>query len=391
MEWFLMRESAPKINSTAKKALFKAFDSSKSKDKIKTDLIKNTETVFLFKQNFGKNKINFFHHLSVLGGIFFETQEHYGAIQGIDEDVTSIVTPDISQFLEILSVANAVPDLDEYMRITSVNKHSTLKVYIGNYFTPRNFIPVPPFMLNELNKTILETDGNSVEALMTAISVIKEFDNHVDEQDDTSIENAKDTCIDILHWLYLALRGRIDSTPTVACSVRSVPKHFSSLEKMEGLNKNALEIPSNNKFDTSSIQKPLEIIAASSSLTQDFLSKLTQIQTTSQEKTTNSFTKLSEKVQHMILIAASRGSVIPQKLNDEATAFFKLTNFSRAQQYLESYLESKGIDCAVPTAVENLWLQGCFLWMNPLTPSGLATSVIASKDVMFNYSLQVRI
>ena len=88
-----------------------------------------------------------------------------------------------------------------------------------------------------------------------------------------------------------------------------------------------------------------------------------------------------------MLIASSRGSVIPTSINEEAQAFFKSTNFSKAQQFLEINLEAKGIECSIPKAIANLWLQGCFLWMNPLTPSWLASSVIASKDVIFNDSL----
>ncbi len=53
------------------------------------------ETVFLFKQNFGVNKLNFFHHLLSVGGNFYNLQEHFGAIQGLGEDITSVVTPEI--------------------------------------------------------------------------------------------------------------------------------------------------------------------------------------------------------------------------------------------------------------------------------------------------------
>ena len=137
-----------------------------------------------------------------------------------------------------------------------------------------------------------------------------------------------------------------------------------------------------NEDITTLIQRPLEMIAASSNITQDFLSKLTQIQSTAQEKSSNSFTKLSNKVQNMILVALSRGLVVPSSINDKAQAFFKGANFSKAQQFLESYMEARGVKCSIPTLVANLWLQGCFLWMNPLTPSWFAASVIASKDII---------
>ena len=114
---------------------------------------------------------------------------------------------------------------------------------------------------------------------------------------------------------------------------------------------------------------------------------LTQIQTASQDKSSHSFCKLLDKIQQMLLIALSQGNVIPTQLNDQAMSFFGLSNFSKAQQYLESILESKGIERSILTAVANLWLQGCLLWLNPLTPSGLVSSVISSNDIIFNDSL----
>ena len=70
LEWYLLRESAQKINTEAKQTLFQMFDAKKSANQIKSDTSKHNETVFVFKQNFGKNKINFFHNLTLLGGSF---------------------------------------------------------------------------------------------------------------------------------------------------------------------------------------------------------------------------------------------------------------------------------------------------------------------------------
>ena len=55
-----------------------------------------------------------------------------------------------------------------------------------------------------------------------------------------------------------------------------------------------------------------------------------------------------------MLMASSKGNVITQELNKDAASFFKMQNFSKAQQYVESYLEAKNIDYSVPTAVINL-------------------------------------
>ena len=307
--------------------------------------------------------------------------------------MTSVVTPEISELIDLSTNDTQVPSIKEYMKVISIEDLKDLKVTKDNTYKARNFIPVPPFMLHDLNQAILDYDGDSKEVLFAAIQVIQEFDKHMKDERLDQSETARDSCVEILHWLYLASKGKINSIPTIACSVREVRKHFNHIQSVLGNDKIRLEKSTNEvpSFDSDtfakSIQKPLEIIAASSSSTQDFLSKLTQIQSTNQDKSTNSFGKLSDRVQNMFFVASSRGNVIPNTLNDEASLFFKSTNFSKAQQYLEHYPEAKGIECAIPTPVANLWLQGCFLWLNPLTPSGFATSVISSKDIIFNDSL----
>ena len=183
-------------------------------------------------------------------------------------------------------------------------------------------------MLYNLNQAMLEHDGESQQILLQAIKTIKEFDEEVELAVDEIIEQARSSCEHLLHWLYLASKGKINSTPTIGCSVLEVRQLFKNMEMAAGISKQSLATsPTSNT--SSDIQKPLEIIAASSSSTQDFLSKLTQIHSSSSEKTTNSFKKLSDKVQKMMLIASSRGNVVAQELNNEALAFFKLQNFPR--------------------------------------------------------------
>lgn len=215
-------------------------------------------------------------------------------------------------------------------------------------------------MLHALNQAELEYDGDSKEVLVAAIKVIEEFDTHVDGWGDNLIDKAKDSYIKILHWQFLASKGKINSIPTVACSVWEVRKYFNIIQNSLGIEKVVNKTAGYQDILSKSIQKPFEIIAVSSSSTQEFLSKLTQIQSSNQEKTSNSFGKLSDRVQNVINVASSRGNVVPTTLNDEASLFFKSTNFSKAQQYLEHYLKAKGIECDIPTAVANLWLQWFF-------------------------------
>ena len=187
-----------------------------------------------------------------------------------------------------------------------------------------------------------------------------------------NIEKATYTCKDIIWWLYLLSKGKGKSIPTIRCSNRNARKKFELIEESLGQRLEMSIQVYNHKSQLTnhlvSLQRPLEIIASSSGSTQDFLSKLTQIQTASQEKSTYLFGKLLNKTQKMLLIASSRGNVIPTELKDKAMAFFVLSNCSQAQQYLESILELDRIKCSIPTIVANLWLQGYLLWLNPLTP-----------------------
>ena len=57
------------------KAIFEAFDSSKTEEEMKVAFLWHQEIVFLYMQNFGTNKVNIFHHLSVVGGNFYQKQE----------------------------------------------------------------------------------------------------------------------------------------------------------------------------------------------------------------------------------------------------------------------------------------------------------------------------
>ena len=294
LECFILRESAPKINLASKQALFDNFNATKNEEQTKAELLKSNKIVFIFKQNFGKNKINFFHHLSVTGGNFYNPKENFGIIQGIGEEVTSVVTPDMNQLLEISAIATNVPTIEDYLNVENLEDIRKLRNCKDTCYTARNFVPVPPFMLYKLNQAILDYDGDSQQTLLMAINTIKEFDEEIERSEENTIEKASTSCEQILHWLYLATKGKINSTPTIGCSVKEVQKVFQDIETAAGLKKSVNTI--HPPMDTNAnIQKPLEINAALSSSTQDFLSKITQIHSSSQEKTTNSFTNSPKK------------------------------------------------------------------------------------------------
>ena len=90
----------------------------------------------------------------------------------------------------------------------------------------------------------------------------------------------------------------------------------------------------------------------------------------------------------MLLIASSQGEATPSDLNKEALDFFSQANVLNAQIFLNSLFDSLQIECAVSPALTTSLMHGSFLWASTLTPSGLASSVISSLDVIRADTLQ---
>ena len=137
---------------------------------------------------------------------------------------------------------------------------------------------------------------------------------------------------------------------------------------------------------------PLEILATSSSATNEFVQRLSISQAVSGKKITKSFKKIAPKYQRMLLVALSQGEVVPSELSKEAMEFFAQSSVLHAQIFLNSLLESLSIpltiECLVSPAMTTSLMHGSFLWASALTPSGLAVSIISSLDFLANDRLK---
>ena len=89
----------------------------------------------------------------------------------------------------------------------------------------------------------------------------------------------------------------------------------------------------------------------------------------------------------MILVASSRGDVTATKMNNDGIEFFQQSSSLLAKIFLNSYLESRDIECTISSAQATILMHGSFLWTNTITPSGLAASVITTKDIIGNDTL----
>ena len=175
----------------------------------------------------------------------------------------------------------------------------------------------------------------------------------------------------------------------MGCHCKILKSKFSKLEN--------INLGTNNPPDTAAVysnnlnqvlQRPLEILATSSSSTQEFLQKLTQIHSQSNEKSARSFKKLAPKYQRMLLVASSQGEALPVDMNKDALDFFSQSSVLNAQIFLNSLLDSLKIECSASSALTTSLMHGSFLWASTLTPSGLASSVISSIDIIRTDALQ---
>ena len=384
-DWFNARSSATIINKSNQEMLFQIFKHTISPEKCGMELIEHTETVFLFRHTFGTNRIELFHNMQVTGGNIYTAKKEFSFIQGVGEDNACPVTPDFDILVQLpQETAEPIPTATHLLNVTSTDEVAALNPGQTTSYTPRNFIPVPPFLLNTLNEAISKFDGDAAHILVETAKAFKDFDT-AHSNDEDYIDKAKSKSKDVLAWLYLVITNKVTAIPTISCSSKILKSKISNLEQRNlGPNRPAIDSINQANHLEEVFRRPLEILATSSSSTQDFMQRLTQIQNQSNEKSNKSFKKIAPKYQRMLLVASSQGEAIPIELNHEAMEFFSQTSVLNAQIYLNSHLDSLKIECSISTALTTSLMHGCLLWTSSLTPSGLASSVISSLDIIRN-------
>ena len=386
LTWFDTRDSATMINKSNQEQLLKKFDSAKSESDVLEALLKHEETVYIHKVPIGERRIATFHHLVEVGGtIYTPTAKEYGMIQGLGDNQAQFSTPDIENLLKVESNnAVPVPTQAHVTGVKTVTEVDALTTSASVTYKPRNFVPVPPLVLKTVHETIATTNGDAKQVLVKCAQAIKTFDADHNE-DDEYTDKAQSKCKPFLYWLYLTAQNSdaIKATATIGCSHQQVIKALKQRE--DSIVENA---PPPTELSTiaaqveSSLKRPFEVLAATSSSTSEFMEKLAQIQSQNAEKNSKTFKKIPAKFQQMILVAASTSEVTEMDYNAEAVEFFKCSNTLHAQVMLNSMFEAENIDVSVSSALATMLLMGSFLWRHALAPSGLASSVLSSEGIL---------
>ena len=153
--WFDTRPSAEQINQKAQEKLFQTFNVNISTDECETTLKSHQETVFLFRENFGKARVAMFHHLQVTGGTVYDNEKSYGFIQGLEQVLTMNVTPDLEVLCKNPATATTpVPTTTSLLNVKAQDEIATLTAGARCTYKPRNFIPIVPFMVKDISDTI---------------------------------------------------------------------------------------------------------------------------------------------------------------------------------------------------------------------------------------------
>ena len=333
-EWVEKHPSGIIVNKQAQGKLYEAFNHTVSSEKCRESLLSNQAMSFLIKESFGKTRVAIVHHLAKVGGTIYDDMAHYGMIQGITKDMAVHLTPDMETMCaNHEGAATPVPTITNLAGITKEEDIGDLAVGARTTFRARNFIPIVPFLLNDINEAILKHQGKAKQVLLAVVQSIKKFDTEHGDNEDYK-EKAKHSCKDVLDWLYLVgmENPAVAATPTTSCSTIGVITTLRGTSRL-GIGKTKIidftskRTGMTDSTQASMIQKPLEMIATSTSSNQEFLRKLTQMQqAATTDKAAKSFQKLPDKYRKMILIASSMNEVTIAEANPRAMEFFKSTS-----------------------------------------------------------------
>ena len=230
-DWFCARESSSVIDNSKQESLFNTFGAALSAEECKSAVKKHNDTVFIAKLSL-RSGVNMFHHFMETGGTLYDQNKDPGFIQGVSQWISTPTTPDIEVLFEKpTGAAVTVPTPTSILGITSVADIDGLQDGQTTTYKPRNFIPVPPFLIQAINSTIAVSRGDANAILVEVVNAIKEFDT-VHAIDAEYTDAAKTKCKPLLYWLYLAGKDNeiIKQIPSMVCSNARLANSFVQLE-----------------------------------------------------------------------------------------------------------------------------------------------------------------
>ena len=325
LEWFESRESFDIVNKGFLEKLFETFDHSLTTEDCKEALLEHPESVFMIRVPFRSSRVVLFHHMMKDSSTFYDsdTGDHYSFLQGLGASMTFPMMPDVDLLCKHpTTAAIQTPTPTQILNCLKEDEIDALTDSASVTFKPRNSIPVLPFLVYPIHESIRILNGDPKKVLLACITAIKSFD--ADHASDSEYkEKAKSKCKDILLWTFLVLKDNnaIKEIPSLACDSEKLIASFEKLSKANLSNDQEKRQVHFSSEVEQSLQRPFEVLAATTSSTSDFLEKLTQIQASNNDKAAKSFKKIPAKYQNMLLVASSVGDVTELDYSSEASEF----------------------------------------------------------------------
>ena len=81
-------------------------------------------------------------------------------------------------------ILSVVPTVMSILKVTTVEEIDNLQVSTAQKFKPRNFVPVPPFLVNSISSAISASKGNAKVVLLATVPAIMDFDaSHIGDDE----------------------------------------------------------------------------------------------------------------------------------------------------------------------------------------------------------------
>lgn len=213
--------------------LFKAFGASVSNNELKLKLKKSEEMVFLGKLSNGGG-LNVFHHFSQIGNtLYSNTNSESGFIIGLYRETATPMMPDIEVLLAKQSATKiAVLKRNEICNCVLIKDIEDLKDSTTQSYNPRSFVPVPPFLVRSIDKTMKRHKGEPFQILLTTIKEAKGFD-HAHKDDGDYVDKAELKCRQLFSRLYLAGKNDDDmkQISIQICTDTAMANHFKEIKE----------------------------------------------------------------------------------------------------------------------------------------------------------------
>ena len=126
-----------------------------------------------------------------------------------------------------------MPTITQMLRTATVEQADSLKDSQTVTFKPRNFIPIPLFLIKPIKYSISKSYGYSRVVLVECVKAVKDFDKkHAKNAEYADKSNFK--CKAVMFWLYFVSHNnnKIYAVQVTGCNNKKVASELKKMKKL---------------------------------------------------------------------------------------------------------------------------------------------------------------